>query len=199
MPDVSDYFRGYARDIGVNPPVNGADNVQDALAAGGGGSFPDFSGSGSPEGVQTANVGQSYVDTTNGALYWKATGAATNTGWIIEGVSADPPTTPGFAHDPIGGTFVLGTGGVSSGGAALSDLIGLVGTGNGLYWNTTGVDGEQSLELDLGTSADKNWSWAADGSTSFPGPLLIANCPTADPHVAGAVWSNSGVLTLSAG
>lgn len=32
---MSDYFRGYARDVGVNPPINGADNVQDALAASG--------------------------------------------------------------------------------------------------------------------------------------------------------------------
>lgn len=35
MPDNSDYFRGYARDIGLNPEVAGFDNVQDALAGGG--------------------------------------------------------------------------------------------------------------------------------------------------------------------
>lgn len=29
--------------------------------------------------------------------------------------------------------------------------------------------------------------------------LLVPNTPTADPHVAGQVWANSGVLTLSAG
>lgn len=28
---------------------------------------------------------------------------------------------------------------------------------------------------------------------------LVAGIPTADPHVAGQVWSNSGVLTISAG
>lgn len=32
MTDQSDYARGYARDIGVNPPINGTTNVQDALA-----------------------------------------------------------------------------------------------------------------------------------------------------------------------
>lgn len=37
MPDESDYFRGYARDVGLNPPIGGADNVQDALAAAAGG------------------------------------------------------------------------------------------------------------------------------------------------------------------
>lgn len=34
MPGGSDYFRGYARDVGVNPPIGGATNVQDALTAG---------------------------------------------------------------------------------------------------------------------------------------------------------------------
>lgn len=33
MPDASDFFRGYARDVGLNPTIGGADNVQDALAA----------------------------------------------------------------------------------------------------------------------------------------------------------------------
>jgi hypothetical protein len=36
MTDESDYFRAYARDVGVNPLVGGADNVQDALVALGG-------------------------------------------------------------------------------------------------------------------------------------------------------------------
>lgn len=29
--------------------------------------------------------------------------------------------------------------------------------------------------------------------------ISFANLPTSDPNVAGVVWSNSGVLTLSAG
>lgn len=29
--------------------------------------------------------------------------------------------------------------------------------------------------------------------------LIISNAPTSDPHVAGEVWSNLGILTLSAG
>lgn len=32
MPDGSDYFRNYARDVGLDPPVGAAGNVQDALA-----------------------------------------------------------------------------------------------------------------------------------------------------------------------
>jgi hypothetical protein len=29
--------------------------------------------------------------------------------------------------------------------------------------------------------------------------LILLNVPTSDPHLAGAVWANNGVLTLSAG
>lgn len=31
------------------------------------------------------------------------------------------------------------------------------------------------------------------------GVLTVAHIPTADPHVAGQVYSNNGVLTVSAG
>lgn len=31
------------------------------------------------------------------------------------------------------------------------------------------------------------------------GRAIVAGLPTADPHVAGELWSNSGVLTISAG
>jgi len=36
-------------------------------------------------------------------------------------------------------------------------------------------------------------------SVNTSGKLLVTRLPTADPHVAGQVWANSGVLTLSAG
>lgn len=38
----------------------------------------------------------------------------------------------------------------------------------------------------------------ADGTTG-KGHLLLVGLPTADPSIAGAIWSNSGVLTVSAG
>ena len=41
-----------------------------------------LSGTGSPEGVVTANVGTSYVDVTNEVVYFKAIGSG-NTGWIV--------------------------------------------------------------------------------------------------------------------
>ena len=43
----------------------------------------------------------------------------------------------------------------------------------------------------------------ADSGVSVASPsyrtLTLTNLPTADPHVAGQVWSNGGVLTVSAG
>lgn len=41
----------------------------------------NFSGSGSPEGVVTANKGATYTDTTNQQFYFKTTDG-TNTGWV---------------------------------------------------------------------------------------------------------------------
>ncbi len=50
-----------------------------------------FSGSGSPEGVVTAQIGSLYTDTTYGKVYKKSTGDGTNTGWseFAAGTSAD--------------------------------------------------------------------------------------------------------------
>lgn len=31
------------------------------------------------------------------------------------------------------------------------------------------------------------------------GTVILSGIPTADPHVAGQLWSNAGVLTVSAG
>ena len=41
-----------------------------------------LTGTGSPEGTVTANIGTSYVDTTSDTVYFKATGTG-NTGWVI--------------------------------------------------------------------------------------------------------------------
>lgn len=37
------------------------------------------------------------------------------------------------------------------------------------------------------------------GSAYVQGPLIVPNIPTADPHIVGQLWSNSGVVTVSAG
>lgn len=56
--------------------------------------FPDYAGNGSPEGVVTAAIGKSYEDTTNGAIWFKKTGAG-NTGWVNAGGSTGVYTAPG--------------------------------------------------------------------------------------------------------
>src|SRR6185295_7828399 len=48
----------------------------------GGGGLGNLYGSGSPEGVVTANVGQGYVNINNGNFWVKQTGTG-NTGWTI--------------------------------------------------------------------------------------------------------------------
>ena len=51
-------------------------------------------------------------------------------------------------------------------------------------------------------------SWGSEGGPPQPltisgglngGALFISGLPDADPHAAGQAWSNSGVLTISAG
>lgn len=44
---------------------------------------PQSSQAGSPEGVTTGNIGDINKNTTTLAFYTKATGAGTNTGWVI--------------------------------------------------------------------------------------------------------------------
>lgn len=41
-------------------------------------------------------------------------------------------------------------------------------------------------------------TWAVLGAT-LPAATSGASLPTADPHVVGRLWSNSGVVTVSAG
>lgn len=48
------------------------------LAAGG---F-NYSGAGSPEGVQSGSPNETYWDTTDQRIWVKQTGTATNTGWV---------------------------------------------------------------------------------------------------------------------
>ncbi len=47
---------------------------------------------------------------------------------------------------------------------------------------------------------DQTWWTAPIGlGAVVPNPVFLSDLPTADPHVAGRVWANSGVLTISAG
>jgi hypothetical protein len=137
---------------------------------GGGGSFPDFTGDGSPEGVQTATTGKSYVDSTNGALYFKALtdGDHANTGWVQLGFAADG-----------GPVLIAGSGVGSNGGANLTDMLAWGNSYNGLYYKTTGTDGEQKVQIWLGPGGAFETVFAADGTTTLPGALTVTGDVTA--------------------
>lgn len=148
-----------------------------AASSGGGGSFPDFAGSGSPEGSQAAAVGKSYVDSTNGALYFKLSGSG-DTGWTIAG---------GYSPDDDSGSAISGYGlindiGVSpvvlsdgTGGnwVSISDTVAWAGSGTGIYYVPTGTDGEQTVQFYLGPAGTYEWTFGNDGTTTIPGPLNI--------------------------
>jgi hypothetical protein len=140
----------------------------------GGGAFPTYSGSGSPEGAQTGAVGESYEDTTNGAVYFKASGSG-NTGWVGSNVQpnlhAQTVTSPipGVYVDPADQNVVFLLGGSHS-GWVLTDIQAYAsgGTTNGLFWDTNGTDGDQLFEIYTGSSGQFFWSFRADGTTRFP-------------------------------
>jgi hypothetical protein len=165
-PDGSTALPGaltVAGDVTANGVVLGA--------GGGGGSFPDFTGDGSPEGVQDGTTGQSYVDTTNGALYFLA-GADGNTGWVIGSVAptGDLAVLPGTIFDPDSNTLrVLGPPG--SGRILITDTVAWDGTGNGIYWNGHSNDGGQTASVCLGDAGQFTTHFNADGTTTFPGQI----------------------------
>jgi hypothetical protein len=72
---------------GTNVTVTGTLSDPIVNSSGGGGSFPDFTGDNPPEGVQTANYGQWYLNTGGGtdplaaALYQFQGTDGTKTGW----------------------------------------------------------------------------------------------------------------------
>lgn len=80
-----------------------------------------------------------------------------------------------------GGSITL-TAGAAPGSAAGGDVALVAGASAG-----AGNGGNVSLTLGLAPGA------------GAPGNLIIANIPTADPLVDGAIWANAGVLTVSAG
>lgn len=77
----------YPENNTVLPSDDGMRSLHKIVALNGGGSAGaysgggNFSGTGSPEGVVTANKGATYVDTTSNQFYFKTTDG-TNTGWI---------------------------------------------------------------------------------------------------------------------
>lgn len=67
--------------------------------------------------------------------------------------------------------------------------------GNEVAFFLKAVDGTISFEVngEAYVSAD------ASSVSLAASQIVLSNLPTADPTVAGALWSNSGVVTVSAG
>jgi len=168
-----------------------------AVAGGGGGSFPTYTGSGSPQGVQNAAaIGNTYQDTVRGGI-WVAAATGMN-GWLMVG---------GF--QPATGTLTAGVFETSatnasayllaepSAAAALTDILALQGTGNGAYWTVGASDGEQSFLVLTGSTGQFLLSFSQLGVLQVPGGLLLSNIPTSDPSVPTEVWNSNGILVMS--
>ena len=69
-------------------------------------------------------------------------------------------------------------------------------SGNTLTW-----DGDDWVETPRITVSGGNvgLNGSGDITINFDGNVIMTGLPTSDPVVAGALWSNSGVLTVSAG
>lgn len=136
-------------------------------------------GAGSPIGVVApAGVGSLYEDTTNGALY-VGTGAG-NTAWINVGGKGDGTTPTGIIQR--NGAIIVTGSGIVGGGVELQDLLAWNGSGNGLAWQCSGVDGQQTLDVILGSAGQFITHFHADGTIEFP-----AGIRTGEPTVSGAL------------
>jgi hypothetical protein len=161
----------------------------------------DYVGSGSPEGVVTADLGQIYRDFTNGALYFFNGTNGTNTGWAIGvGVGGVGVNLRGVQLQQSGGPSSLNI--YCDGGyhVYISDLLGENGTGNGVEWNSTGIDGQQTFKIFLGSTGQYTTSFNADGTTQIPGALvvpIVTKTATYAMTVADQVVLANGTFTVT--
>lgn len=150
----------------------------------GGPPFPDFTGSGSPEGVITAAIGKSYVDTANGGFYFKLDGAG-DTGWNATGAVFDG-TSLGVGMSPDGRHAIILCATTSNGEVFLTDLDAFNNSGNGLRWSSGGSDGAQQFTITLGPDGEFETDFNEDGTTAFPG----------DVSMNGSLSSLSGTVEI---
>lgn len=146
--------------------------------ASGGGSFPTYTGAGSPQGVQASvAASDSYLDTTNGGIYFAGNPMASSPNAWQAGVgTADLETSapvPGIILDTSIDYLWLLADGTQEAGVAISDTTaaGSGGSFNGIYYASQFTDGDQSISIRLGAAGAFTWGLNADGSTDFPGAL----------------------------
>lgn len=167
------------------------------------GSVPTFSGSGSPEGVQVASAqDQTYLDLTNGGLYFFIGIPGNDTGWAAGvGSAVDWQIANGIAGVGFVGSGELVAAAPAGGTWVLTDVsaAGVGNSNNGLTWNATSGDGNQTLELQLGgVGTPKIWLFSNNGETQLGGPLLYPftqGTGAIDPF-ASPIWLAQGAMTL---
>lgn len=104
-------------------------------------------------------------------------GVDTNTGWFQ--LAGDLPIgfgtqTPGLSWDYGSGATRLLAQLVNEGQVAITDVAALLGSGSGIYYFTNGVDGEQSVQINLG---GHSFNFGPDGSATIPGLFTIGGIP----------------------
>jgi hypothetical protein len=158
-------------------------------------SFPIHSGSGSPQGVVSGSLGDSYLDTTNGGIYWENNQDSFNSGppndWVFgagatSGIAAGSPVPGGWimdVSDQFLYTLADGEGGTA--GWALSDTGAIAGGGsfNGLFYGTSGTDGSQTVTLRLGTAGAFSWNFDNLGRLTMPGLLVLDTLQAGNGYV----------------
>jgi len=170
------YTSKVAGNIGNDPTTDGGVHWEDA------GGFPNFTGAGSPEGVQVGAVGQSFLDNGNGALYLKVNGAG-DTGWVIAGGNSSGTLVAGSFSDGIATHILSG----AVGHVVIGDTPGLGASGNVLLWTAGAADGDQTLSLQLGAPGTPlTWNWNADGTTTFPGHITVTGDALNPTRIHGA-------------
>ena len=178
----------------------------------------------SPVFSMQAATGVSYGEITgtpSGAIYVpNATGLINNValmdvstlqvlGYVIVPTNPAASTTGngtvGGSGNLTGGTGAASGGGNGNGGAggAVTLAGGKGGLANGS--GTQGKGGQVNVTGGAGsgtgnsTGGDVVIQGGAKSGSGTVGNVLVPTLPTADPYVVGALWANSGIVTVSAG
>jgi len=208
--------------------------LQAAIAAGsydpvthvftpGGGSFPTFTGTGSPEGVQTATaIGQTYQDSATGALYFYYGTPPSNTGWIltIGLVVSSSDKFPSLLPE-LTGTFLCTQDGFTQFGPQKGNTVGHDSYefyfNNTYYWELHAGSGSPQGVYALGgvgnwyydatnfdlyiakAAGDSHWTkivaTGVDGTTTLPGSIATPVVTESAPY--SMVGNEAVILTNS--